>query len=215
MLAAEPPSHCYTAVMTQRQPCSSCGALILPDTATKNGGLRMPCKRGYRKSIEESKLFHAEQRKQEQSAERKHWLALVDRVHGTPGGFDQLNSAERTYFAVSCLIGEVYNGGFEQFFSNSSGSLYGYALDGLVELGAAKSVALLAEAKRAIFGDGLVPLDRQDRFNKMLTNSEEDEASSQASTLLDSLDKQFWKDEDGLAELCAGYAVRHKLYSKD
>jgi hypothetical protein len=49
----------------------------------------------------------------------------------------------------------------------------------------------------------------------MLTNSEEDEASSQASTLLDSLDKQFWKDEDGLAELCAGYAVRHKLYSKD
>ena len=205
----------YTAVMTERQPCSSCGALILLDTAAKNGGLCMPCKRGYRKSIEESTRYRAKQRIYEHSAERKYWLALVERVHRVPDGFDQLQSAEKTYFAVSCLIGEVYNGGFEQFFSNSSGSLFGYVLDGLIELDAAKSVALLVKAKDAVFRDRLVPLDRQDRFSQMLTNSEDDDASSKASSLLDALDKEFCIDEDGLTELCSQFAVSHELYSKD
>ena len=175
----------------------------------------MPCKRGYRKSIEDGKRFRAEQRRHEQSAERKYWLALVDRVYRAADGFDQLYPVEKTYFAVSCLIGEVYNGGFEQFFSNSSGSLFGYALDGLIELNAAKSVALLVKAKDALFGDSLVPLDRRDRFSQMLTNSEDDDASSKASSLLDALDKEFCVDEDGLTGLCALYAVSHELYLKD
>lgn len=175
----------------------------------------MPCKRGYRQSIEESKRFRAEQRKHEQSAERKYWLALVDRVYGTPNGFDRLRPAEKTFFAVSSLIGEVYNGGFDQFFSNTTGALFGYALDGLIELDAAKSIALLLKAKDALFGDGLVPVDRQHRFSQMLTNSEDKDASSKASSLLDALDNEFWMDEDGLYERCTRYALTHELYSKD
>ena len=184
------------------------------DTAARNGGLCMPCKRGTRKSIEAGKRYRDERRIYEQSAERKYWLALVGRVHDTPDGFEHLRPEEKTYFAVSCLIGEVHNGGFEQFFYNSSGSLFGHAMDGLIELDAAKSVALLVKARDAVFADSVVPRDRQDRFSRMLTNSEDDDASSKASSLLNALDKEFCMDEDGLTELSAQYAVSHGFYSK-
>ncbi len=103
-------------LMTQHRPCKSCGELIHPDTAAKNGGLCRPCKGGYRANIEAGKKRREEERIYEQSAERKHWRALVSRVYDRPSGFEALRAPEKLYFAVSCLIGEVYNGGFDQFF---------------------------------------------------------------------------------------------------
>src|SRR5688572_8834519 len=78
-------------------------------------------------------------------------------------GFQALSLSEKTYFAMTCLIGEVYNGGFEQFFSNSSGAMYGYALSGLLEIEAHEAAALLEEAKDVLFPSHRVPLDRQER----------------------------------------------------
>lgn len=192
-----------------RVPCSQCGAQILPDTAAKNGGLCAPCKGGYRKRIEEGKKQRVRDREYEQSAERKYWLALVDRVFKTPQGMAGLSQPEKTYYAVSCLIGEVYNGGFDQFFSNSSGELYGLALDGLLEFGADKSAGLLIQAKEVLFGEGPVPLDRTKRLKLMPTMGNE---SHPAWGKLDSLDKEFYEDPDRLAEKCKAYAISHHLY---
>ncbi len=61
----------------QRLPCRECGELILPDTATKNNGLCMPCKGGYRANIEAGKKRREQERLWDQSAERKHWSSLV------------------------------------------------------------------------------------------------------------------------------------------
>jgi Domain of unknown function (DUF4375) len=186
----------------QRLSCLTCGELIHPDTAAKNDGLCMPCKGGYRANIEAGKKRKEQVRLYEQSAERKHWLYLVKKE--SEAGFQMLSRPEKIYFAVSCLIGEVYNGGFEQFFSNSSGELYGYALSGLIEIEAHETAALLEEAKDVLFGGQIVPVDREAR-NKAMHQVGSD-------SRLDELDKVFWADKEGLGELCKRYAIGHALY---
>ena len=190
--------------MPDRLPCKSCGELIHPDTAAKNAGLCMPCNGGYRANIEAGKKRREQERAYEKSAERKYWLELVRRVHAMQDGLQQLANTEKTYFAVSCLIGEVYNGGFDQFFSNSTGALYAYALDGLLEMEAEESAAQLARAKQILFGDAIVPIDQLERNEKMRQSSSTSE--------LDALDKEFWADREGLGARCAQYAVTHGLY---
>ena len=197
--------------MSQRLPCSRCGEFILPETATRNGGLCMPCKGNYRERIEAGKLRRERDRAYEQSAERKYWLDLVRRVHKTPQGFGGLSQTEKTYFAVSCLVGEVYNGGFDQFFSNSSGELYGLALDGLLELEAKESAVLLEKAKEVLFGDAPVPIDQAKRNEIMPTVANEFAPEWEQ---LNMLDKAFCRDPDKLAERCKVYAIKHQLYTE-
>jgi hypothetical protein len=67
------------------------------------------------------------------------------------------------YFAVCCFDGELYNGGFDQFFANSSGSYYQHALVGLEELGAQQVVELLRRAKQVLFDFAEVPTDTGQR----------------------------------------------------
>ena len=197
--------------MSQRIPCSRCGELILPETATRNGGLCMPCKGNFREQIEAGKRRREQDRIYEQSPERKYWLDLVRRVYKTSQGFGGLSQAEKTYFAISCLIGEVYNGGFEQFFSNSSGELYALALGGLFELEAEASVALLEQAKELLFGHSPVPIDQARRQETMPTRTNE---FTPEWKQLDVIDKAFYRDPDRLAERCKAYAIQHSLYNE-
>ncbi len=186
----------------QRLPCRECGELIHPDTAAEYNGLCMPCKGGYRANIEAGKKRREQERLYEQSAERKHWLSLVKKESEV--GFQALSQPEKIYFALTCLIGEVYNGGFDQFFSNSSGAMYGYALSGLLEIEAHGTAALLEEAKVVLFGSERVPLDRQERNNAMRQVGND--------SRLNALDKSFWADSEGLGERCKQYATHHALY---
>lgn len=163
----------------------------------------MPCKGGYRERIEEGKKARERERELERSPERIYWHELVRRVHGPEGGMHKLSPPERTYFAVGCLVGEVYNGGFEQFLSNSSGGMYATALDGLLEMEAEISASLLVRAKEVLFGDGFVPLDRGERIEAMPTTGNEGAPEWRS---LEKLDSEFWKDPDGLDGRCRAYA---------
>jgi len=192
--------------MIQRVPCKTCGDSIHPDTAAQNDGLCMPCKGGYRQRIEDGKKRREQERQYDQSPERRYWVGLVKRVHGEGAGFEGLAPSEKTYYATTCLMGEVYNGGFHQFFSNSSGSLYGYALDGLMAMDAENAVGLLLRAKERVFGDRTVPLYRQAR-NDLMADFEIDDVE------LNGLDKLFWQDPDKLGERCEQFARLHGLYS--
>jgi hypothetical protein len=117
----------------------------------------MPCKGGYRRSIEAAIIRREEDKQYRASPAWKHWCALVERVHKTPSGFDGLSSEEQKFFAVRILVGEVYNGGFHRYFSNSSGDYYARTAEGLMEMGATESLRLLTEAKKLIFGASPVP----------------------------------------------------------
>ncbi len=48
------------------------------------------------------------------SPQALYWSALVNRVYDGGEGFAGLSPAERSYYAVSVLSGEVHNGGFDQ-----------------------------------------------------------------------------------------------------
>lgn len=190
--------------MTQRIACKTCGASMLLDTAAKNDGLCMPCMGGDRTQIEDGRRHRERARLHEQSPERKYWVSLVGRVHHGPG-FDALSTPEKTYFAVSCLIGEVYNGGFYQFFSSHSGQFYSYAIDGLAEFGATQSVELTIRAKALLFGSKSVPADWRSR-NDLLPSLEALDVE------LDRIDGAFWQDPDELHERGSRFARAHGLY---
>lgn len=189
--------------------CSDCGVLILQETADRNGGLCLPCRSGTRSRIEASKA--AAKRERELDATdptRIYWRKLVDMVFKAPDGLSSLSEVERQYWAVGCLSGEVYNGGFEQYFHNSSGSTYNDALKGLEEMGALASLILLQKAKQVVFGFQAVPVDTGVRRSMIAAIGDESQQRR-----LDELDKQFCADPDKLAELSQNFAVRHDLIS--
>lgn len=84
------------------------------------------------------------------------WLDLLDRsVSGTAP--ERLSSSERTVFFAMLLQLEVLNGGFYQFFFNSSGTYLAHVRDALMQLGATSLCQLLDEAAARAFAADRVP----------------------------------------------------------
>jgi hypothetical protein len=77
-------------------------------------------------------------------------------------GFAALTPAEQVAYCVDALEREVNNGGFEQFFWNSSGDTAHETLEALQALGAQQAAGLLREAI-AHFPGGKVPASRDER----------------------------------------------------
>lgn len=77
-------------------------------------------------------------------------------------GFAALTGAERVAYCVDALEREVNNGGFDQFFRNSSGDTAAETLAALERIGAIQAAGLLREALAA-FPGGVAPPDRNER----------------------------------------------------
>jgi hypothetical protein len=193
-------THCMTKI-----PCEACGVPILPDTAARNDGKCNPCCTGSRALIEASRARREAGRTNPVADPlRELWVDLVRRVHGTPDGFDTLSKIEKLYFAVGMLEGEVYNGGFEQYFSSSSGNYYRYAVEGLEEMGALKSLTLLQKARQVVFGFD-EPDGDPDRRRARLS------ADQSRSRRLEALDPMFWEDPDVIEARMRQFAIDHGL----
>ena len=95
----------------QRLLCSRCGDSIHPDTASRNAGLCVPCVRGNQLSIAErtkrQKAASDARKAHYDSAEYKYWTALVAKVYAEPNGYTNLPAAERLYYLINVLCGEV------------------------------------------------------------------------------------------------------------
>lgn len=190
--------------MTEKVPCAKCGALVLPSTAERTGGVCMACKNGIRESMEKSKEYYKKERELDKTCPfRLFWRELVSRVYDENKGFKYLSEAEKIYFSVNCLSGEVYNGGFDQYFSNSAGENYTHAELGLIQLKATNSLRLLRKAKQIVFGSSAVP--KEQYLRQVATDSDD------VSTALDELDTEFYKDPDQLAEKLEAYAINNGL----
>jgi len=193
----------------EKVPCSKCGAPILLTTASKNNGLCMPCKGGYRESIEARKREIREEREADRTDPyRKLWLSLVQQVYDSSAGFDGFSNDQKLYFAVGCLEGEIYNGGFHQYFFNSSASYYGYAEEGLTAIGASQTRQLLNEAKNILFPSQPVPAAIGERRQKLqeLIGSEQD--GTKLSQRLSDLDTRYYLDSEEIA-------TRMKAFARD
>lgn len=190
--------------MSDKISCTECGALVLLSTAKRTGGVCMPCKNGNRKNIEQAKEYYQRERELDKTCPfRELWRELVDKVYKQEGGFAALSEAEKTYYAVNTLSGEVYNGGFIQYFDNTDGEHYMYAELGLEILSATHSLRLLRQAKIALFGSAIVPTDQALRWAIIRKHTDEPD--------LDALDTEFYKDEDKLGEKLEAYAIKVSL----
>jgi hypothetical protein len=198
----------------QKVPCSKCGVPILEATSLRTDGLCMPCKGGYRESLEKSKRQIQEERERNLTDPyRKLWVSLVEKVHHTPIGFDGLSHAEKLYFAACLLEGEVCNGGFEQYFFNDSGSYCPYAEEGLIAVGAFQTLELLQAAKEVLFPGVPVPVTIGERRRALPSHPEMDSSPSGWSQILHGLDQRFWTDPDGIGLRLEAFARDHGLVS--
>jgi hypothetical protein len=202
------PRTLFSFAMSDKLPCTLCGALILPTTAARTNGLCMPCKGGYRQQIEESKRRAVEEREEERLHPfRGHWRSLVERVHSSPNGFDSLSEDEKILYAVGLLQLEVYNGGFDQYFFNSSSSHYQYAEKGLIALGAMDTLDLLHQAKEMLFSGKPVPEDTLTRRQALRSDAE----GKQFNPKLDGLNDRYWEDPEELDSRLRAFAFKHGL----
>lgn len=183
--------------------CTQCGAMILPRTAAETGGICMACKQGIRASMEASREYY--RKLKEYDPYRELWTWLVGKAQSDLG-LATLSEAHRHYFAVGVLEGEVYNGGFDQFFSNSSGAYYALAVEGLEALKAEASLRLLQDAARLLFRAEPPPLDRQQRWDVMKRYVQPQGDEDPVTPELDALDREFWEDPDKLGEKLAAFA---------
>ena len=188
--------------------CTQCGVMILLRTAEETGGICMACKQGIRESMEASKEYYSKLK--EYDPHRELWKWLVAEVQADQG-LATLSDAHRHYFAVSMLEGEVYNGGFHQFFWNSSGAFFAEATAGLQAMQAERSLDILKEAASILFGTASPPVDRKDRCSMMARRERLLRwlaRSRKAKARLDTLDKLFWQDPDRLDEKLSAFAQR-------
>ncbi len=117
---------------------------------------------------------------------------------------EKLNKYERVIFITQTLEQEVNNGGFSQFFYNSSGDFSNELLDAFTQIGAAKTATICKKAI-SVF-NGKIPLDRTER-EELLDNMK-------IETILDKCDDDFYAYEDDLERLNYEYIIKHRDYFK-
>lgn len=196
----------------EKAQCVECGVVFLATTAARTGGKCIPCLRGTRASVEEGAKRNAEERRRRKANEearqrilekvrpklgdflaeedpvRVLWLVILDTVIPKPERrqrIEALGMAARVIYLAHCVVGEVYNGGFHQYFANSSGDHAHAAHQALLALGAVQRARLLGLAIGA-FPDGQVPTDELER------NTELDDADAARPTFFDGLDAEFY-----------------------
>lgn len=103
---------------------------------------------------------------------------------------ENLNQFERVVFITQSLESEVNNGGFSQFFANSSGKFANELVSSFTEIKAYKTAEICKKAVEA--------------YDEL----EEDELEE----LLDECDSRFYMYEDDLIKLNYNYILQYKSF---
>ena len=115
---------------------------------------------------------------------------------------EKLNEYERIFYVVQILEQEVNNGGFFQFFYNSSGDHSNEIVDAFTKIGAHKTAEICKKAL-AVFSSK-VPADREERQNLLESLDCED--------VFDECDDAFYDYEDDLEALNYSYITKHQKF---
>jgi hypothetical protein len=98
------------------------------------------------------------------------WQSLVAIVfENSPNRarLERIGPAARIVYLVAMFDGEVVNGGFSQFFENSSGEHAAETLNALKGIGAVRSADLLQRAMAAAFSSAPIPEDQRRRHEQL------------------------------------------------
>ena len=116
-----------------------------------------------------------------------------------------LSEAERIFYITQTLEMEINNGGFSQFFYNSSGNFSNELVGAFTAIGASATASICQKAISAFGRD--IPVDREER-EKMLYELQSDEIDE----ILEECDSAFWDYEDNLNELNYSFVIKNKEY---
>jgi hypothetical protein len=161
--------------MEEKVACVKCGSLVSTSFARRMKGLCVVCKTKQRTTNPFSLLY----------------ASLIQRVDDSPESFTSLSRAEQLYYALTLFQNEVNNGGFHQFFFNSSGAYYGLIENGLISLDEPHLLDLLHRAKEIVLPDVEVPVDKGTRRN-LLPIEEPGAAKPEWAKKIDELDRAFY-----------------------
>lgn len=125
---------------------------------------------------------------------------ISDKLQNIP--FSELSHAEQVFYSIDYLQMEINNGGYDQYFFNSSGEFAHEALAGMREIGANLMADIHAKAM-TVFPDSVVPKDRAER-QKLL-----EQAGEKAEEMFDSLDSKFYEYSDPLEDLLLDYVKKN------
>lgn len=109
---------------------------------------------------------------------------------------ERISPEARLVYLLWCFDGEVHNGGFDQLFYHSLGDHCLEILAGLKDVYAKKSCELLEKALRW-FPESKPSKDREKRWLQLEPFEDDEKYESD----LNSLDGEFYKYEDNLADL--------------
>ena len=116
-----------------------------------------------------------------------------------------LTEAERIFYITQTLEMEVNNGGFSQFFYNTSGNFSSELVSAFTAIGANATAAICQKALSAFGRD--IPADQEER-QKMLDELESEEIDG----ILEECDNAFFDYEDDLNELNYNFVVKNKKF---
>ncbi|MGV8133583.1 MAG: DMP19 family protein [Mangrovibacterium sp.] len=116
---------------------------------------------------------------------------------------DKLTEEQKQFYYNQCLEREINNGGFNQYFFNSSGDFAHQTVQSLIKIGAKKTADVLQKAIDQ-FPDKNVPQDRTKR-QELLEQIEE-----KANPIWEELDQKFFAYEDDLNALNIKFVERNK-----
>lgn len=117
-------------------------------------------------------------------------------------GLDSFSRAERFVYAVQAMSREVNNGGWSQFFFNSSGAL-AFDLVGALEAMGSKENLSMAQRALKIFGKP-PSLSEQDRARHLSRITKDGELNP-----WDELDGEFYQNPEDLDALTLAFIAKH------
>jgi len=159
-------------------------------------------------------------------------VLLTDPIRKQYSALRKLSPGQQAVFTACNLDGEVCNGGFAQYFFNSSGMFAEHALMGLRFLGAKRHAALL-ESAITVFPRNVVPKSRRTRrlslyrvdrtrvkqFAAHLNSNSVNRTSAtgnasylahpKVEAFLDSIDKKYFSLTRGIDNYCGDYIRTH------
>jgi len=117
--------------------------------------------------------------------------------------FESLNEHEKNVIFIEMLEGQVNNGGFDQYFFNSSGEYAHETLKALEEINAPKMSEIL---NKAIMSFPSLPIPKDSEIRREVMEDLREDISDK----WDKLDDEFYKYPENLAGLVIEYVKSNK-----
>lgn len=121
---------------------------------------------------------------------------------------EKLNLSQRAFLYIENLEREINNGGFNQFYTNSSGNFSQETIDALLKIGAEKTAKIVKKANSE-FENGNVPKNKIERQKKLKF------IEKKANKNWNKYNSEFYNYQDNLTELLITFVLKNKTDFKN